>query len=468
MIGTKLAHYEITSHLGSGGMGDVYQATDSKLGRSVAIKFLPEAFSHDSERVARFEREARVLASLNHSNIAAIHGLEESGERKFLVMELVDGETLAERIKRGPIPVDESLNIAKSICEALEAANEKGVVHRDLKPANVKITPDGKVKVLDFGLAKAFENESANAALSNSPTLSMAATNAGVILGTAAYMSPEQAKGRPVDKRTDIFAFGCVLYEMLTGHAAFGGEDVPEILSRVLQREPDWTLLPANVPPTIQRLLRLCLQKDPKKRRQTATDVRIDIEQALAEPTAESAAGFARPTTLQWAPVVLALLAGAAITGLFAWLHARSFGVLQEPLRLAIPVVPGTPSAYDSNLGQPEISPDGKTIVYYAIRNGTIQLMLRGLDQNEATVIAGAEDAEFPFFSPDSKWVGFFVFTSRELKKVPISGGSPITISSVVGGNDFVGASWGADDRIVFVPSYQNGLWSRRLEIAEL
>src|SRR5437773_3330958 len=243
MIGTKLAHYEITSHLGSGGMGDVYQATDSRLGRSVAIKFLPEAFSHDSDRVARFEREARVLASLNHPHIAGIYGLEESGERKFLVMELVDGETLAERIKRGPIPVEESLGIAKQICEALEAAHEKGVIHRDLKPANVKITPDGKVKVLDFGLAKAYESEQANVALSNSPTISMAATNAGMILGTAAYMSPEQAKGRTVDKRTDIFAFGCVLYEMLTGQPVFDGDDVTEIIGRVVTAEPDWNKL---------------------------------------------------------------------------------------------------------------------------------------------------------------------------------------------------------------------------------
>ena len=279
MIGSKLAHYEITCHLGSGGMGDVYQATDSKLGRSVAIKFLPEAFSHDNERVARFEREARVLASLNHSNIAAIHGLEESGERKFLVMELVGGETLAERIKTGPIPVDESLAIAKQIAEALEAAHEKGIIHRDLKPANVKITPEGKVKVLDFGLAKAFEAETSNVHPSNSPTLSRAATNAGVILGTAAYMSPEQAKGRHVDRRTDIFAFGCVLYEMLTGRPAFEGEDIPEILSRVLQREPDWTLLPADVPPRVRELLRLYLQKDIRKRRSDAADVRIDIEQ---------------------------------------------------------------------------------------------------------------------------------------------------------------------------------------------
>src|SRR5215475_4271335 len=212
MIGTKLAHYEITSHLGSGGMGDVYQATDAKLGRSVAIKFLPEAFSHDSERVARFQHEARVLASLNHPNIAAIYGVEEINSRHFLVMELVSGETLADRIKRGPIPIEEALPIAKQIAEALEEAHEKGIIHRDLKPANIKVTPDGKVKVLDFGLAKAYEREQANVDLSNSPTISIAATNAGVILGTAAYMSPEQARGEDTDKRTDVFSFGVVLY----------------------------------------------------------------------------------------------------------------------------------------------------------------------------------------------------------------------------------------------------------------
>ena len=236
MIGTKLAHYEITSHLGSGGMGDVYQARDSKLGRGVAVKFLPESFAHDADRVARFEREARVLASLNHPNIAAIYGLENANDKKFLVMELVPGETLAERIKRGPVPVDEVLGIARQIMEALEAAHEKGVVHRDLKPANIKVTTDGKVKVLDFGLAKAYEQDAASAALSNSPTMaSMGATNAGVILGTAAYMSPEQARGKPIDKRTDIWAFGCVLFELLAGKQAFQGEDTTEILASTLR-----------------------------------------------------------------------------------------------------------------------------------------------------------------------------------------------------------------------------------------
>src|SRR5438034_6413469 len=256
-IGTQLGSHEIIGLLGKGGMGEVYRARDKKLKREVAIKILPDEFSRDPDRVSRFEREAEVLASLNHPNIAAIYDLQEANGSRFLVLELVEGETLAERIKRGPIPVDESLGIAQQICEALEAAHEKGIIHRDLKPANVKITPDGKVKVLDFGLAKAFETETSKANLSQSPTLSMAATNAGVILGTAAYMSPEQAKGRPVDRRTDIFAFGCVLYEMLTGRAAFDGEDVTDILSRILQREPDWTLLPAGVPARIREILQL-------------------------------------------------------------------------------------------------------------------------------------------------------------------------------------------------------------------
>src|SRR5262245_44270044 len=249
MIGTRLAHYEITAHLGSGGMGEVYQATDTKLGRSVAIKLLPEAFARDVERVARFEREARVLASLNHPHIAAIHGIEESGERKLLVMELAEGETLAARIARGPLPMDEALAIARQIAEALEAAHDKGVMHRDLKPANIKVSAAGQVKVLDFGLAKAFVEDARDVNLSNSPTLiSMAATDAGVILGTAAYMAPEQAKGKAVDKRADIWAFGVVLYEMLTGRMLFSGETTSETMAAVMMKAPDWNALPASVP----------------------------------------------------------------------------------------------------------------------------------------------------------------------------------------------------------------------------
>jgi serine/threonine protein kinase len=290
-IGTQLGSHEITALLGKGGMGEVYRARDLKLKREVAIKILPEEFSRDDDRVSRFQREAEVLASLNHPNIAAIYDFEEANGSRFLVLELVDGETLADRLQRGPIPVDEALEVAKHICEALEAAHEKGIVHRDLKPANIKITPDGKVKVLDFGLARALENAPANPNFSNSPTLSMAATNAGVILGTAAYMSPEQAKGRPVDRRTDIFAFGCVLYEMLAGKPAFDGEDVPDILSRILQREPDWELLPPNVPSRIRELLHLCLEKNAKNRRRDAGDVRVDIEQTVAGRELEPPAG---------------------------------------------------------------------------------------------------------------------------------------------------------------------------------
>jgi serine/threonine protein kinase len=294
MIGSRLAHYEITGHLGSGGMGEVYQATDTKLGRDVAIKILPEAFARETDRISRFENEARVLASLNHPHIAAIHGLEESGDRKFLVMELVSGETLADRIARGPLPVDEALAIASQIAEALEAAHEKGVIHRDLKPANIKVTADGQVKVLDFGLAKAFAGDAANVNVSNSPTLSMASTNAGIILGTAAYMSPEQARGMSVERRTDIFAFGSVLYEMLTGRQAFQGETVSDILAAVLRAEPDWTRLPQETPAVIRRLLRRCLQKDRNRRLKYAEDARIEIEEARTGPEESEHAATSR------------------------------------------------------------------------------------------------------------------------------------------------------------------------------
>ena len=377
MIGTKLAHYEITSHLGSGGMGEVYQATDFKLGRSVAIKLLPEAFTHDADRAARFDREARVLASLNQPNIAAIHGLEESGERKFLVMELVPGETLAERIRRGPIPADEALPIAIQICDALEAAHEKGVVHRDLKPANVKTTPDGKVKVLDFGLAKAFEAEASNPSLSQSPTLSLAATNAGVILGTAAYMSPEQAKGRAVDKRTDIFAFGCVLYEMLIGRPAFEGEDVPDILGAVLKSEPDWKKLPPNVPPSIRRLLQLCLQKDAKRRRQTATDVRLDIEQALAERALGAVSTPAQSSRPAW---IVATFTALVAVGLVVPATRYLREAPPSPPEMRTDIV--TPVTID--LVSFALSPDGRQIVFVASGDGPSRLWLRPLDKATA------------------------------------------------------------------------------------
>ena len=264
--GTKLGSYEVGSQIGAGGMGEVYQAHDTKLGRDVAIKVLPEAFAHDPDRLSRFQREAKMLAALNHTNIATIHGLEQSGGTSYLVMELVAGETLAERVKTGPLPIEEALTIAKQIAEALEAAHEKGIIHRDLKPANVKVTPEGKVKVLDFGLAKAFEGGASTEEMGNSPTLSMAATMQGMILGTASYMSPEQARGKQVTKATDIFAFGAVLYELLTGKQAFHGEDVAGILAAVLRVEPDWNCLPETTPLAIRHLLRRCLCKDRRQR----------------------------------------------------------------------------------------------------------------------------------------------------------------------------------------------------------
>src|SRR5215471_14670609 len=289
-IGTQLGAHEITALLGKGGMGEVYQARDLKLKREVAIKILPEEFSRDNERLNRFQREAEVLASLNHPNIAAIYDLQEADGTRFLVLELVEGETLADRIARGPIAVKESLQIARKVCEALEAAHEKGVVHRDLKPANVKITPDGNVKVLDFGLAKAMESASANINLSNSPTLSLMATNAGMILGTAAYMSPKQARGENTDARSDIFSFGCVLYEMLTGRQGFQGRTVSDILASVLARDVDFSLLAPKLNPKIPQLIRRAVEKEPRRRWQAIGDMRVEIEAATANPYEQAVA----------------------------------------------------------------------------------------------------------------------------------------------------------------------------------
>src|ERR1700686_1150880 len=316
--GTKLGTYEVVAPIGAGGMGEVYQAHDSNLRRDVAIKVLPEAFAHDPERLSRFRREAKLLASLNHPNIATIHGLEDSNGTSYLVRELVPGETLAQRIERdGAVPVEEALTIAKQIAEALEAAHEKGIIHRDLKPANVKLTPEGKVKVLDFGLAKAFAGDTSNEDIGNSPTLSMAATMQGVILGTAAYMSPEQARGKAVDKRTDIWAFGAVLYELLTGKPAFHGEDVGDILASVVKTEPAFEALPANISPSIRVLLQRCLRKDRRQRTPDAAAIRIEIEETQSAPAmAEFAAAPKDIRSLGRRALILSvgtLLLGAAI-----------------------------------------------------------------------------------------------------------------------------------------------------------
>ena len=382
-------------------MGEVYQATDSKLGRSVAIKLLPEAFTHDHDRAARFEREARVLASLNHPNIAAIYGIEESGGRKFLVMELVPGETLAEKIKRGAIPIDEALGIAREIAEGLEAAHERAIIHRDLKPANVKIAPDGKVKILDFGLAKAYELDTVNANLSNSPTLSIAATKAGMILGTAAYMSPEQAVGKPADKRSDLWAFGVVLMYMLTGQPVFTGETVSHVLASVIKSEPDWETLPANTPPSIRKLLRSCLQKDRKRRFDSAAVARLEIEAAdtvqeeAATPVPQKAAKMA------WIAVGI-LFVGMLTLAIPAVVHFRELPRSDaSQIRVEVP----TPAQFD---GWIALSPDGRRLVVGGFAQGKWQLWLRPMDSNTTRPLAGTEGGIYPFWSPDSRSLGFF------------------------------------------------------------
>jgi eukaryotic-like serine/threonine-protein kinase len=442
-------------------MGEVYRARDAKLKRDVAIKALPEGFSRDHDRIARFQREAEVLASLNHSNIASIYDLQEANESRFLIMELVEGETLAERISRGPLLIEEALDIARQICEALEAAHEKGIVHRDLKPGNVKIVPDGKVKVLDFGLAKAYEREPANAAVSNSPTISMAATNAGMILGTAAYMSPEQAKGRQVDRRADIFAFGAVLYEMLTGRSAFQGDDVPEILSAVIRAEPDFALLPPNLSPDIHKLLRRCLEKNPSRRWQAAGDLKLELEAAIAEPyrrtepVAQPGSDPLRAPRRKIAIVVAATAVIASVlTASFAWIALRPAA---PRVARFTNVPPGPPlantTAFTNDIA---VSPDGRRIVYVSgDTNATQQLYVRSLDELYAKVLPGISNARDPFISPDGNWIGFW--DGSNLKKVAINGGPAVSICKLEGNSR--GAAWGSDGRILLATdSAESGL----------
>src|SRR6202049_3267447 len=447
LTGKRLGPYEILSAIGAGGMGEVYQAHDTKLGRDVAIKVLPDAFAHDPARLSRFQREAKMLAALNHPNIATIHGLEQSGGTSYLVMELVSGETLQERVKRdGPIPVEEALAIAKQIAEALEAAHEKGIIHRDRKPANVKLTPEGKVKVLDFGLAKAFSGDSASSDPSDSPTLSRAATIQGVILGTAAYMSPEQARGKAVDKRTDIWAFGCVLYELLCGRPAFEGEDVTEILAAVVRAEPDWIRLPESTPASIRLLLRRCLRKDKRQRLQDATGVRIEIDDELANPSAATGAAPPEKSWRRSIPLSLAAPVAAVlviVTGILAWMlkPAPPFPS-QNPAHVQFGLPPGD-RLQTVNLNV-ALSADGTALAYIGIHGGVSQVYVRALDAPEAKALSGTEGAFSPFFSPDGQWIGFFA--QGKMKKVPVGGGAPLTVcESGIGG-----ASWGTDDTIVF------------------
>jgi serine/threonine-protein kinase len=428
MTPSTIAHYRITAKLGEGGMGEVWRATDTKLNRDVAIKILPESFAHDPDRLARFTREAQVLAALNHPNIAAIHGVEENA----LVMELVEGPTLAERIAKGAIPLDEALSIAKQIAEALEYAHERGIVHRDLKPANIKITPEGRVKVLDFGLAKAMTTEVAVHDPVSSPTLTMraGASAMGMILGTAAYMSPEQARGQAVDKRADIWAFGVVLHEMLTGHALFVGPTVSDTLAAVLTREPDLTRVPVKV----RRLLQSCLQKDPKRRLQAIADWRLLMEDA---PERASAA----KSRLPWPAIAVGSLAIAAIALWAPW-RARLIEPTTQPLiRLPVDLGPDVSSTGSASGADVIISPDGSRIVYLS----QSRLFTRRLDQPNATELAGTELAAAPFFSPDSQWVAFF--SQAQLKKVSMQGGRAVTVCNFPSFS--AAGSWGEDGNII-------------------
>jgi Tol biopolymer transport system component len=452
--GTKLGSYEVLTPIGAGGMGEVYQAHDTKLGRDVAIKVLPEAFAHDPERLSRFQREAKMLAALNHPNIATIYGLEQSNGTSYLVMELVSGETLADRIKReAALPVEEALAICKQIAEALEAAHEKGIIHRDLKPANVKVTPEGKVKVLDFGLAKAFAGDAANDDPSNSPTLSMAATMHGVILGTAAYMSPEQARGKAVDKRTDIWAFGCVLYELLTGKPAFHGEDVTDILAAVVRAEPDWQVLPAATPTQVRDLLRRCLQKDKTLRLQAAGDARIEIQEAIAAPKDSGATQAAPASTRKLLLAVGAVAAALAIIAVVAlWGWWRATRPVEQALRplVRLDVDLGLDVSLGATYGTDAIlSPDGTRMVY--VSQG--RLFTRRLDQPTSTELVGTPGVYAPFFSPDGQWIAFF--TATNLKKVSVDGGAAITLCGANGGR---GGSWGADGNIIAALGVYSGL----------
>jgi Tol biopolymer transport system component/predicted Ser/Thr protein kinase len=453
MIGKSLAHYEITSLIGKGGMGEVYQARDRKLGRDVAIKVLPGEFARDHDRIARFQREAKLLASLNHPNIASIHGLEESDGTHFLVMELIDGETLANRIKAGPLPIEEALKLALQIAEALEAAHEKGVIHRDLKPANIKVTPDGKVKVLDFGLAKAFAGDPADMNLSNSPTLSDAATMQGVILGTSAYMPPEQAKGKTVDKRADIWAFGVVLFEMLTGRPLFTGETVSETLASVIKSEPDWQSLPQNLHPRIRFLLERCLKKDPKNRYSGISDARVDIQEALADPEGVLAQPGKAVAPRRKLRTVLPWVAATAILCLI--IAAVAVWQLKKPeprkvMRFTYELPEG--QRFTPNI-QLAVSPDGSQFVYLT----TSGIYLRSVDALDARLIAGTDRNSLqPFFSPDSQWIGYWSSNDRKLKKIATSGGMPVVLCDT--GLIVAGLSWSYDNTIVYTDVLGGGV----------
>jgi len=454
VIGKTLGIYRVTGPLGVGGMGEVWRARDTKLDREVALKLLPGSFAGDAERHARFEREAKVLASLNHPNIATLYELAHLDGHHVLVMELVEGEGLDEQIARGPMPLDEAMSIAVQIAEALEAAHERGIVHRDLKPANVRVRADGAIKVLDFGLAKSWSEETTAANIRLSPTITSHHTRDGLILGTAAYMSPEQARGKPVDKRADIWAFGVVLYEMLTGRQPFAGETVSDVLAAVLRAEPDWTALPADTPAPLRRLLRRCLDRDPKARLRDIGEARVALRSGAPGVTDPSVRPAPRPwlrTRLPW------VLAGVGAPAVVITALLRGTAPPAPVIRAEIPPPPGTVYDLDVRLGGPaELSPDGRRFVFAARDSlGRTSLWVRDLAADSAVGLEGTAGASYPFWSPDGRVVGYFA--GGDLRTVPVDGGPSFTLCPAPFGK---GGTWNRDGTIVFAQSFATGLHS--------
>lgn len=460
MVGNTVGDYRVEQKLGAGGMGEVYLARDLRLGRDVAIKALPEAFARDPQRLARFEREAQLLAALNHPNIAAIHGLEDSGATKFLVLELVPGLTLAERLKAGRPPLDELVAIFRQIADALAAAHERGIVHRDLKPSNVKVTPEGRVKLLDFGLAKEVALAAASPSavdLSHSPTMTAGPTQVGLFLGTAAYMSPEQVRGKPVDRRADVWAFGCVLYEALAGRQPFAGETLSDSIAAILGREPDWSALPPDTAEPLRRLLRRCLEKDRDRRLHDLTDARLDLDEALAS-SKQATPTIAAPLTarrssawlLPWTVTALALT--AAILSMTVARPRNRASIQPASLSIALAATAPVSGVFPGR--SIAVSPDGTLMAYVGGTSGNEQLLLRRLDTFEAKAVAGTAGAETPFFSPDGNFIGFFA--NGKLRTVSLLGGTPAVLADV---SQARGGVWGPDGYIYFTPAMDAGIF---------
>jgi len=461
--GTMLAHYRVAEIIGKGGMGEVYRAQDTKLARDVALKILPPEFSADSERMARFEREAKVLASLHHPNIASIFGFETTDTCTFLVMEFVEGEDLAEELRRGPLAVDDAVDVARQIAEGLEEAHEKGIVHRDLKPANVKRTPDGKVKVLDFGLARVFSGQTAGEdSVVSAPTMTAAMTQVGTVMGTAAYMSPEQARGKEVDRRADIWAFGVILFEMLTGKQLFVGETMSDTLAGILKTDPDWDDLPKDLPFQVERVLRRCLAKDPRQRLRDIGEARVRLEDPTAEsgmfsgpiPIAAEAGGGGRlGRLLPWG-----LLAASLVVLVWMQLGAGEKTHHTVPQHLAVPGALGVDFQINGSFpGLPEISPDGTSVAFCGMsqEDNTVRLYLRDLDEEKAVLLGDTRDAQYPFWSSDSRWLGFYV-RSEGLMKIPVDGGPPQMVGEASNGK---GGSWNQMDEILFNKDYNSSIF---------